>query len=156
MTELDLSLRTDTDTPSEPVPAAPDVFTKTRPAAARPALFLAEMAVALAWLYDGLWCKLLRGCPHVDAVLGGLPSRLFGYADALRYGAGALEALLALWVLSRKVPRLAALAQAAVLVGLSLAAYRLAPAHILDPGRFVVEKLAFLALITLVASRRSE
>jgi hypothetical protein len=29
-----------------------------------PPLWLIRAAVAAVWLYEGLWCKLLRGQPH--------------------------------------------------------------------------------------------
>lgn len=163
MTELDLQLRKPDDTPPDPFaplgqPAAeklPEVESRPGRPPGGAALFLAELAVAFLWLYDGLWCKLLRGCASVDAVLAALPAPLFARANGVRLAVGVVEIVLALWVLSRAAPRLAAMVQALVLVGLTLAAFRFAPAYIGDPGRLVAETVVFLALIFLVASRRA-
>ena len=42
---------------------------------------LGRAAVALVWLYHGLWCKLLRGCPGQAAILDAVPG-LAGFPAA--------------------------------------------------------------------------
>jgi hypothetical protein len=32
-----------------------------------------RLAVALVWLYQGLWCKLLGGCPGHRAIVDAVP-----------------------------------------------------------------------------------
>lgn len=158
MTELDLSLRRSDDTPPEPFePLSPEVIERAQAKARSggPALLFAELAVAFAWIYYGLWCKLFHGCATEDAMLAALPGRWFSYADDWRFGVGGVQVLLAVWVLSRATPRLCALVQAIVVVGLVAATFALAPARLFDPGRLVVENVAFLGLIFLVAGRRA-
>ncbi len=160
MTDLDLSLRHSDDTPPDGFePLTPEAIAAARRARERrggPVLFFAELALAFAWLYNGLWCKLLHGCASDDAMLVALPGRWFSYADDWRLGIGALQVLLAVWVLTRTTPRLCALVQAGLVFGLAAAAFVLAPGIALfDPGRMVVESVVFLALILLVASRRA-
>jgi hypothetical protein len=154
MTDLDLNLRTDADSASVPPPLPLPKPATVRPLASLGAAHVfAELAVAFVWLYYGVWCKLLRGCAEEDAILGALPPWLFRFAAPLRYGIGVLEALLALWVLSRKAPRLAAVVQTATILVLTSGAFAWAPGQIADPGRTIVLNVAFVALVGLVASR---
>ena len=65
-----------------------------------PPFWLIRAAVAAVWLYEGLWCKLLRGQPHELEVVETVP--YFGP----RIGAlflkvlGVVEVALAAWTLS--------------------------------------------------------
>ena len=117
-----------------------------------PPLFLMRAAVAAVWLYEGLWCKLLGREPRqvevVEAVprLGPIVGRTF-----LRL-LGAVETLLALWVLSGVTPGLSAIAQTALLVALNANGLLWARHIIHDPGGMVVKNVSFLLLAWVVAA----
>ncbi len=110
----------------------------------------ARAAIALVWLYNGLWCKLLGRSPrHHDIVAAGptvgVPPEL---VMALL---GVVEVGLAVWVLTVWRPRAAAIAQTVMLIGMNVAGLLFARALIPDPLGMVVTNLAFLALVWLVA-----
>jgi hypothetical protein len=110
----------------------------------------ARAAVALVWLYNGAWCKLLRRCPgHVTIVSAAFGEG--GLATAALMGLGAVETGLAIWVLSRRSPRLAALVQTVLLVAMNAAGLTFGRDAIADPGELIVGNLAFLALVWVVA-----
>ncbi len=117
-----------------------------------PPLFLMRAAVAAVWLYEGLWCKLLGREPRqvevVEAVprLGPIVGRTF-----LRL-LGAVETLLALWVLSGVTPGLSAIAQTALLVALNANGLLWARHIIHDPGGMVVKNVSFQLLAWVVAA----
>src|SRR4051812_28892122 len=103
-----------------------------------------RLAVALVWLYQGLWCKLLARCPGHLAIVQAVPG-LGGRAGAcVVLGLGAAETGLALWVLSGRWPFLAAAAQTALLVGMNGGGLLWGRGHIADPGAMITQNLAFL------------
>jgi uncharacterized membrane protein YphA (DoxX/SURF4 family) len=112
-----------------------------------------RLAVALVWLYQGLWCKLLGGCPGHEAIVDAVPWLGEGGGAALLYGLGAFETGLALWVLSGWRPRAAALVQTALLVGMNGGGLLWGREHIADPGAMITQNLAFLTLAWIVAGR---
>ena len=65
-----------------------------------PPLLVSQIAVALVWLYEGLWCKLLGGMPLQVDVVEAVP--FFGRRAAGRMlrRLGVIECALAVWVLS--------------------------------------------------------
>ena len=77
---------------------------------------LARGAVAIVWLYQGLWCKLLAQCPSHAAIVGSLPQPFATIAAPLVIVIGAVEVALAMWVISGWQSRLAAAAQTTLLV----------------------------------------
>jgi DoxX-like family/Protein of unknown function (DUF3419) len=112
-----------------------------------------RLAVALVWLYQGLWCKLLGRCPGHLAIVQGVPG--FGGRTGLLVvlGLGTIETGLALWVLSGRRPYWAALAQTALLAGMNGGGLLWGRSHIADPGAMLTQNLAFLTLAWLVAAR---
>ena len=80
-----------------------------------PPHWLIRGAVAAVWLYEGLWCKLLRGEPHELEVVEAVP--FFGP----RIGAlfltvlGVVEVALGAWVLTGIEPWWCAVAQTVLL-----------------------------------------
>jgi len=112
-----------------------------------------RLAVALVWLYQGLWCKLLGRCPGHRAIVEAVPG-LAGRAGTIALaGLGAIEVGLAVWVLSGRRPRLAAAAQTLLLVGMNGGGLLWGREHIADPGAMITQNLAFLTLVWLVAGR---
>jgi hypothetical protein len=116
-----------------------------------PPRWLIRVAVAAVWLYEGLWCKLLRGQPHEFAIVDAVP--YFGPRIGVPFllTLGVVEVGLAAWTLIAVSPVLCAIAQTLLLVALNgnglLWARRLIP----DPGGMIVKNFAFLVLVWVCA-----
>ncbi|MFT3678584.1 MAG: DoxX-like family protein [Chitinophagaceae bacterium] len=67
--------------------------------------------MALVWLINGLFCKLLGAVPRHEQIV----ARILGPADAhwITQLIGVLEILMALWILSQRKPKLCGLLQIA-------------------------------------------
>jgi DoxX-like family len=116
-----------------------------------PPAWLIRSAVAAVWLYEGLWCKLLRGQPHEFEVVEAVP--YFGPrvgARVLRL-LGAVEVGLAIWALSAMAPLLCAVVQTLLLVTLNANGLLWARHLIHDPAGMVVKNFAFLLLVWVAA-----
>jgi hypothetical protein len=117
-----------------------------------PPFWLIRAAVAAVWLYEGLWCKLLRGQPHEFEVVEAVP--YFGP----RIGAlflkvlGVVEVALAVWTLSAVAPVACATVQTLLLVSLNACGLVWARHIIHDPAGMVVKNSAFLVLAWVAAS----
>lgn len=114
---------------------------------------LARGAIALVWLYHGLWCKVLGRCPEQAAIVAAVPGLDGPLASLMVVGLGLGETALAGWVLSGRAPRAAAVVQTILLVAMNGGGLVWGRAHIADPGAMIVQNLAFLALVWLVAGR---
>ena len=116
-----------------------------------PPAWLIRAAVAAVWLYEGLWCKLLRGQPHEFEVVEAVPH--FGP----RFGApflmvlGGVEVGLAAWSLSAATPLLCAGVQTLLLIALNANGLLWARHIIVDPAGMVVKNFAFLVLVWIAA-----
>jgi SAM-dependent methyltransferase len=115
-----------------------------------------RLAVALVWLYQGLWCKLLGRCPGHRAIVQAVPGLSGGAGTVVLAGLGTIEVGLALWVLSGWRPRWAAAAQTLLLVEMNGGGLLWGRGHIADPGAMITQNLAFLTLVWLVAGRAAE
>ncbi|HEX3128242.1 MAG TPA: DoxX-like family protein [Thermoanaerobaculia bacterium] len=112
---------------------------------------IARLAVALVWLYQGLWCKLLGGCPGHRAIVEAMPWLGPGGGAILLAGLGLLETGLAAWVLSGWRLRAAALVQTILLVAMNGGGLLWGREHIADPGAMLTQNFAFLTLAWIVA-----
>jgi S-adenosylmethionine:diacylglycerol 3-amino-3-carboxypropyl transferase/uncharacterized membrane protein YphA (DoxX/SURF4 family) len=112
-----------------------------------------RLAVALVWLYQGLWCKLLGRCPGHQAIVQAVPGLAGRTGAIVLAGLGTIEVGLAVWVLSGWRPRLAAAAQTLLLVGMNGGGLLWGREHIADPGAMITQNVAFLTLAWLVAGR---
>ena len=115
-----------------------------------------RLAVALVWLYQGLWCKLLGRCPGHQAIVQAVPGLTGRAGEIVLAGLGTIEVGLAVWVLSGWRPRLAAMAQTLLLVGMNGGGLLWGREHIADPGAMITQNLAFLTLAWVVAGRTAE
>ncbi|GAA2115942.1 hypothetical protein GCM10009759_61130 [Kitasatospora saccharophila] len=115
---------------------------------------LPAVAVALMWWYEGFWCKVFPGRADQRAIVEGLPLLPAGAAGALLVSIGLAEVALGAWVLLGHRPYAAAVVQTVLVVGFNTGGLLVGAQHIPEPGRLVVQDLAFLALIWLVAARR--
>ncbi len=119
-------------------------------AAAGRALNWARAAVALVWLYNGLWCKLLDGSARHRAIVAAAADQRLPIPELVTT-LGVVEVVLAAWVLSRRWPLAAAWVQTAALAAMNAGGLLLARDLIPDPAGMVVMNLAFLALVWSVA-----
>jgi len=115
-------------------------------AGVEPPGWLIRGAVAAVWLYEGLWCKLLRGQPHEFEVIGAvaLPGPLSG--ARLLMAIGAVEVGVGAWALSALAPLACAVVQTVLLVSLNTGGLLWARHLIHDPAGMVVKNFAFLVL----------
>ena len=117
---------------------------------------LLRASVALVWLYQGLWSKLLGGSPSQGAVVESTPGWTRLPASSLLRAIGAIEVVLAVWVLTGYRRRFAAITQTGLLLAMNAGGLVWGRGHISDPGGMVVNNLAFLALVWCVAERRGK
>jgi hypothetical protein len=116
-----------------------------------PPFWLIRAAVAGVWLYEGLWCKLLRGQPHEFEVVEAVP--YFGPRIGIPclLVLGVIEVALALWTLSAVAPVLCAGVQTLLLIALNGNGLLWARHIIPDPAGMVIKNFAFLVLAWVCA-----
>lgn len=117
-----------------------------------PPHWLIRGAVAAVWLYEGLWCKLLRGEPRELEVVQAVPRYGPRFGAPFLMALGVVEVAIALWVLSGFSPLLCAVAQTVLLVSLNANGLIWARHVIDDPRGMVVKNFAFLVLAWVSAS----
>lgn len=115
-------------------------------------IVLIRIAIALVWLYEGLWCKLLGRMPHQLDVVAAHPMFDARSARWVLYGLGVVEVAIAGWVLSGLLPFWAALVQTVLLVGMNANGLLFSRQHIPDPGGMVVKNFALVVLMWVAAS----
>lgn len=108
---------------------------------------LPAAAVAGVWLYHGLWCKLLGGCPEQAEIVATTPGLRTRSPKPALLALGAIEVALSAWVVSGRRPRAAAAAQTALLVAMNAGGLTWGRSHIPAPKALLAENLAFLALV---------
>lgn len=114
--------------------------------------WLIRIAVAAVWLYEGLWCKLLRGEPREFEVVKAVPRYGPRFGVPFLMTLGVVEVTLAAWVLSGAAPLLCAIAQTVLLVSLNANGLIWARDVIHDPRGMLVKNFAFLVLAWVAAS----
>ena len=112
---------------------------------------LIRASIALVWLYQGLWCKLLGGVPRHQAVVAAAPFSGPLAARTVLIALGSAECCIAAWVLSGRRMREAALVQTTLLLAMNAAGTIWAWGLIADPGSMIVQNFAFLVLIWIAA-----
>jgi uncharacterized membrane protein YphA (DoxX/SURF4 family) len=112
-----------------------------------PPIWVIRAAVAAVWLYEGLWCKLLRGQPHELEVVEAVP--YFGPLIGAQFlmALGVAEVVLGAWVLSGVEPWWCALTQTVLLITLNANGLIWSRHIIHDPAGMVVKNSAFLVLV---------
>jgi DoxX-like protein len=115
---------------------------------------LIRLAIAMVWLYQGLWCKVLGGAPRHEAVIAAAPFIGPAAARGAMVAIGLVECGLAVWVLSGWRMRWAALAQTAQLVGMNAAGLLWARSLLADPVGMILQNFAFVLLIWIAAEDR--
>lgn len=117
-----------------------------------PPYWLIRIAVASVWLYEGLWCKLLRGEPREFEVVKAVPRYGPRFGVPFLMVLGAVELAIALWVLSGLAPLVCAISQTVLLVSLNANGLLWARHLIHDPRGMLVKNFAFLVLAWVSAS----
>jgi hypothetical protein len=115
---------------------------------------LIRLSIALVWLYQGLWCKVLGGVPRQEAVISTV--RFLG-AREVRVALitlGLVECGLALWVLSGQRMRQAAIVQTALLVAMNSGGLIWAWHLIPDAVGMILQNFAFLVLVWISSEDR--
>ena len=117
---------------------------------------LVRASIASVWLYQGLWCKLLGGSPHHEAIVAAVPFIGPAASRAVVIALGLVECGIAAWVLSGRQLRKAAFAQTALLAVMNAGgviwAWRLLP----DPTGMLLGNVAFVLLIWIAAEARPD
>jgi uncharacterized membrane protein YphA (DoxX/SURF4 family) len=114
-------------------------------------LWLIRVAIALVWLYQGLWCKLLGRMPHHEAVIESVPFLDAAQAHLALLGIGGLEVVVAVWVLCGRWAFGAALAQTVLLAIINAGGVFWASAIIPDPLGMLFQNFAFVLLVWIAA-----
>lgn len=112
---------------------------------------LIRASIALVWLYEGLWCKVLGGVHRQAEVIAATPFLGPASARAALITLGLAECGIAAWVLSGRRMRQAALVQTVLLVAMNAGGTIWASRVIPDVGGMIVQNLAFLVLIWIAA-----
>jgi hypothetical protein len=115
-------------------------------------LWLIRAAVAGVWLYEGLWCKLLGREARQLQIVESVPTLRARMGALFLKGLGAVELLIALWILTGVAPLACAVAQTLLLVSLNANGILWARHLIHDPAGMVVKNFAFLVLAWVAAS----
>jgi len=114
---------------------------------------LIKLAVAVVWLYEGLWCKVLGGSRHELEVVQAAPLLSPSLAALFLRGLGVFECALAAWVLTGWQPLWAAVLQTVCLVSLNTAGITWSRHLIPDPPGMLVKNFAFLILVWVAAGQ---
>lgn len=118
-----------------------------------PSLLLPRTAIALVWLYQGLWCKLLDHSPHHQKIVGTVPFLNSSQARQALFALGCLECALAVWVLSGLRSNEAALVQTLLLASMNTAGLFWARSLIADPLGMLLQTFVFLLLVWVAAGK---
>lgn len=119
-----------------------------------PSLRLIRTSIALVWMYEGLWCKVLGHAPRHEAILNSLPFLTTAEAHALLLTLGFLECAIGVWVISGWRPAEGALIQTALLVSMNAGGLIFAAGLVNDPAGMLLQNFTFLLLTWTAASNR--
>ena len=115
---------------------------------------LIRLSIALVWLYEGLWCKVLGGVPSHAAVISSVPFIGPAGSRVVLITLGLVECGIAAWVLSGLRMRQAAIVQTGLLVAMNAGALIWAWRLIPDPPGMILQNFAFLMLIWVTTEDR--
>lgn len=110
-------------------------------------------SIALVWLYQGLWLKVLAREPRHQAIVNSVPFLRPPQARAALFVIGLFECALALWVLSGQAAPQAALAQTVLLIGMNACGLIWSSRLIPDPVGMLLQNLTFLMLVWIAAGK---
>jgi len=111
--------------------------------------------VAGVWLTHGLYNKLLGGSPRHLAIVQSVPGLSGAAGTRILVAVGVFEVAVAIWVLSRRAPRLCAATQTVVLLSMNALELTYARPLLLWPAGLVPVNLLFLAAAWYAADPRA-
>ena len=120
-----------------------------------PPSWLIRGIIALVWLYEGLWCKVLGRMPSQEEIVEAVPFLGLAWSHRVLKALGLLECGLAIWVLSGWEPVWAAAGQTVLLVAMNSGGLIFARRRIHDPAGMVVKNAAFIVLMWVAAAQGS-
>lgn len=115
---------------------------------------LIRLAIALVWLYQGFWCKVLGGVPRHEAIIAAVPFIGSAAGRSALIALGLLECGIGLWVLSGRWMRQVAIVQTALLAAMNAGGLICAVHLIPDPAGMVLQNFTFLLLIWIATEDR--
>ena len=113
---------------------------------------IARIYVAGVWLDQGFRRKVLNQDPSHTEIIGSIPGVPADQTRSLAVGWGLAESVLALWILSGRHRRKAAVIQTTAIVGMNAGGLLLARDHIKNPRSLLIRNAALVGLIWCVAS----
>lgn len=117
--------------------------------------WLVKGAVALVWIYEGLYCKLFRGDPRQFEIVRQVPKYGERFGTPFLITLGIVELLIGIWVLTYQQQVLCAILQTALLCILNLNGILWSKNLIHDPMGMVIKNIAFIILVWVAASLSS-
>lgn len=124
------------------------------PKARRRSIKLATIGIALVWLINGLFCKLLNFVPRHKMIV----SRLFGeaHAHSIIKTIGVLEVFMVVWILSGIRSRWCAFTQIVVVALMNIVEFMLVPDLLLFGRINAIFAVFFIALVYATAVMAKE
>lgn len=113
---------------------------------------LGRVAVALVWLYQGFYLKVLAASAAQASIVGAVPVLSENPVAALR-AVGCCESVLGLWVLTGRRLRAAAIAQTVLLVVMNAGGLFWAAGRISDPIAMLLQNGCLLVLVWMLAEK---
>lgn len=102
--------------------------------------------IAIVWLVNGIYCKVLNGVPRHQAIVAGILGE--EHAPLLTKLIGVAETGMAIWIVSRYRARLNVITQVAVIAAMNIMEFILVP-DLLLWGRFNL-LFAFLFILYIL------
>jgi hypothetical protein len=115
---------------------------------------LIRLSIALVWLYQGLWCKVLGRVPGHVAVISSVPFIGSAGGRGALLALGLLECCIAMWVCSGRRMREAAMVQTVLLAAMNAGGLIWAWHLIPDPVGMILQNFAFVILIWVATEDR--
>ena len=115
----------------------------------------ATLGVAAVWLHQGLWCKVMRGCPSHHAIVASVPGIGDDRARVFELALGLVEGGVASWLLTGRSHYRTALVQTLLVAGMNAGGLLVGSQHIENRWRMVARNIAFVGAIWLIPARRS-
>lgn len=110
-----------------------------------------RLSIAMVWLYQGLWCKLLGRSQEQASIISAAPFIGAAASRAFSITLGLAECGIAIWVMLARHKRQAALVQTALLLVMNTAGLIWARRFISDPPGLLLQNFAFVMLIWVAA-----
>jgi hypothetical protein len=119
-----------------------------------PSRKLIRLSIALVWLYQGFWCKVLGGVPRHETVISAMPFIGPAVGHIALVTLGLVECGISEWILSGQWMLQAAIVQTALLAATNAGGLIWAARLIPDPAGMVLQNSTFLLLIWVATEDR--